>query len=102
MAQFFQDALYAIRGFRKSRVFTTVAILSLTLGIGANTAIFTREVVPMLAAGVALVLPAAYILTRAVQTQLDGVKPTDALSIALATLLLAAVSILAGYIPAQR
>ena len=41
MAQFFQDALYAIRGFRKSRVFTAVAILSLALGIGANTAIFT-------------------------------------------------------------
>jgi MacB-like periplasmic core domain len=41
MAQFFRDAWYALRGFGRSPVFTTVAILSLALGIGANTAIFT-------------------------------------------------------------
>jgi predicted permease len=41
MNSIWNDAVYALRGFRRTPLFTAAAILSLALGVGANTAIFT-------------------------------------------------------------
>jgi ABC-type antimicrobial peptide transport system permease subunit len=61
-----------------------------------------REVLTLVGMGIAVGLPAAFALTHLVESQLYGVKANDPAGMALATALLAAVALLAGYIPARR
>ena len=61
-----------------------------------------RDALVMIGAGVAIALPCAGALGRLVESQLFGVKPTDPLAIAAATLLLTAAALGAALIPAYR
>ena len=61
-----------------------------------------REVLVLLGIGVAIALPAAWMLTQTVRSQLYGIQPADPASIAAAMLTIACVALLAGYVPAVR
>jgi predicted permease len=61
-----------------------------------------REVLMLIAIGVAVGVPAALVLTRVVKSQLYGLEAHDPWTLGLATGLLAMVACAAGYVPALR
>ncbi|HUD99608.1 MAG TPA: ABC transporter permease [Bryobacteraceae bacterium] len=61
-----------------------------------------RDAIGMIVCGMAIGLPAALAGGRYVRSQLFGLRPADPLALALACLTLAAVALLAGYLPARR
>jgi ABC-type antimicrobial peptide transport system permease subunit len=97
---------YALRSLARSPVFAAVAILSLALGIGANTAVFTMLDHVLLHA---LPVPnpdelgAAQGGRRILRIEhRDEFALLDPVSIVLATLGIAAIAAVSGYIPARR
>jgi ABC-type antimicrobial peptide transport system permease subunit len=74
--------------------------------LGANRGsvvwLVMREVLMLSAKGVAIGGAGAYAATRFVETQLFGILPTDALTMALSAVGIATVAILSGYFPARR
>jgi len=95
--------LYGVMAYTVERRTREIGI---RMAIGAMTGdvlwLVMREVLILLAIGICVALPAALILTRYVRAQLYGIQPTDPASIALATVAIAAVATLAGYLPARR
>jgi putative ABC transport system permease protein len=61
-----------------------------------------REALWLVIAGVAVGLPIILAVTRVAATLLFGLTPTDPVSLFLAALLMLAVAMLAGYLPARR
>jgi ABC-type antimicrobial peptide transport system permease subunit len=60
------------------------------------------QVAICIGAGLAVALPLTWGLTRVVESQLYGVKPHDPVSLLLASFEVAAVAILAAFVPARR
>lgn len=61
-----------------------------------------REALVLVAIGLAVGLVASWLATRTAASLLYELKPNDPLTITLATLLLAGVALIAGYLPARR
>jgi macrolide transport system ATP-binding/permease protein len=61
-----------------------------------------REVLVLTVIGIAVGLPASFLLTKLVQSQLYGVDGHDPLTLATAVILIAAIAVVAGYAPGRR
>ena len=95
--------LYGVMAFMVARRTREIGIrMALGAGRGAVVWMVLRETLTLAAIGVGIGLLGAYGVTRLIQAQLFGVEPTDLLTMAAASLGIAAVTALAGYIPARR
>ena len=61
-----------------------------------------RETAVMILVGIAIGVSLAFALTRLLSSQVYGLKATDPITVAMAGAVLAAVAMLAGYLPARR
>jgi len=95
--------LYGVMAYTVARRTREIGIRIALGAFGKNVIwMVMREVLIMIAAGVAIGLPGAIALTRFIQAQLYGLTPADPLTLAAATVALIAVAVAAGYIPAMR
>jgi putative ABC transport system permease protein len=95
--------LYGVMAFMVARRTREIGIrMALGAGQGSVVWMVLRETLTLAGIGVAIGLAGSYGVTRLIQAQLFGIKPTDLLTMAAASLGIAAVTALAGYIPARR
>ena len=95
--------LYGVMAHSVTRRYREIGI-RMALGAKSGTVLWLvlRDTAWMIGIGALIGLPAAFALTRLVQSFLYGLTPQDPLSIVLATVGLILVTGLAGYIPARR
>jgi predicted permease len=95
--------LYGVMAYTVARKTREIGI-RMALGAFGTDVIWMvmREVLLLIGIGAAMGLGAAVLLTKYVQAQLYGLTPNDSGTLALATAVLMAVALLAGYLPAWR
>ncbi len=97
------SGLYGVIAYAVSRRRREIGI-RLALGAGAAEIrrLFVRRGLIVVGTGVAIGLVGAAGLTRVMQSLLFGIPPLDAITFTAMPLVLAAVAVLASYLPARR
>ena len=95
--------LYGVMAYTVTRRTREIGI---RMALGADRAhiiwLVMREVLVLMCLGIAIGLPASWLLTKLVQSQLYGVAAHDPFAIAAAVIAIAAIAALAGYAPGRR
>lgn len=95
--------LYGVMSYGVARRTNEIGI-RMALGARGRSVLWLvlREALVLVVIGLVVGLVAALMVTKTAESLLYELKPNDPLTIALATLLLATVALLAGYFPARR
>jgi predicted lysophospholipase L1 biosynthesis ABC-type transport system permease subunit len=95
--------LYGVMSYAVARRTNEIGI---RMALGAQSRgvlwLVMREVLMLIAIGLVIGLLSALATTKTASTLLFGLQPNDPLTIAIASVLLCAVAMLAGYLPARR
>jgi ABC-type antimicrobial peptide transport system permease subunit len=95
--------LYGVLSYSMAR---RAGEIGVRMALGASAANVMRmvltETMGMVAIGVAIGLPCALAMGRWIGSRLYGLTPADPAAMALATSIILAAAVLAGYIPARR
>ena len=95
--------IYGVMSYAVSRRTREIGIrMAIGAGRGDVLRMVMREVGFLVGIGLAVGIPAALAADRLAQRLLFGLKPTDPLTLTVATVLLLAVALFAGYLPARR
>jgi putative ABC transport system permease protein len=95
--------LYGVMAYMATQRSREIGIrIALGAQFGNVIGLVMREVIFLIAAGIAIAVPLALGLARLIRSELYGIEPTDPISIGVAALLLSAIALLAGFVPARR
>jgi ABC-type antimicrobial peptide transport system permease subunit len=95
--------LYGVMAYAISRRANEIG-LRMALGAGRGSVIWMvlRETIAVVAAGIAIGLPAALVATRLIAAMLEGLSANDPATFGVAIVVMLVMGIVAGFIPAAR